>query len=44
MSDTVKCLGKVHGIDDDIRIGFGFQEYSGRMEKMNQGYSDRAGG
>ena len=42
MSDTVKCLGKVQGIDNDIRIGF--QECCYSREKMNQGCSGRAGG
>jgi hypothetical protein len=40
MTDTVKCLGKVQGIDDDIRIGV--QECHDNMEKMNQGCSGRA--
>jgi hypothetical protein len=42
MTDTVKCLGKVQGIDDDIRICL--QECRDSMEKMNQGCSGRAGG
>jgi hypothetical protein len=42
MTDTVKRLGEVKGIDDDIRIGV--QECRDSMEKMNQGCSGRAGG
>jgi hypothetical protein len=42
MTDTVKWLGIVQGIDDDIRIGV--LEYRDSMEKMNQGNNGRAGG
>jgi hypothetical protein len=42
MSDTIKCLGKVQGIDDNIRIGF--QECRDSKEMLNQGCSGGTGG